>query len=89
MMARGRLYSLNGGLRCSTESWKTTLGSQGTLLKNRYSDSLKKSQLTLSQGMMKKEDVAVHADNDEEVRTSASQNPAMVTLSTEEFFLRT
>jgi hypothetical protein len=41
---------------------------------NRLSDNLKKSQLTLFQGMMKKEDILVVADNDEddEVRTSVS-----------------
>ncbi len=42
------------------------------LTKNRHSDSLKKSQLTLSQGMMKKSDVVAVADDfdDNEVRTS-------------------
>jgi hypothetical protein len=36
-------------------------------------DSLKKSQFTLSQGMMKKGDVVIVADDDDdEVRTSVS-----------------
>ncbi len=38
---------------------------------------------------MKKGDVVDDADDDEEVRTSASQNRATAILSTEEFFLRT
>jgi hypothetical protein len=42
------------------------------LNKNRHSDSLKKGQHTLSQGMVKKgDDVAV--DDDDAVRTSVSQ----------------
>ncbi len=42
------------------------------LTKNRHSDSLKKSQLTLSQWIMKKSDVVAVADDfdDYEVRTS-------------------
>jgi urease accessory protein UreE len=45
------------------------------LTKKRHSDSLKKSQLTLSQGMMKKGDaLAVDDDDNVEVRTSSSQN---------------
>ncbi len=40
------------------------------LLKNRHSDSLKKSQLTLSQRMLKKGDVKDDTDDDDdEVRT--------------------
>jgi hypothetical protein len=41
---------------------------------NRHSDSLKKCQLTLSQGMIKKGDVFVVADDDDddEVTTSVS-----------------
>jgi hypothetical protein len=39
------------------------------LRKNRRSDSLEKSELTLSQWMVKKGDVIDHADDDE-VRTS-------------------
>jgi hypothetical protein len=38
------LYSL----RMLNENWKTTLGSQETQWESRQSDSLKKSQLTLS-----------------------------------------
>ncbi len=61
----------------------------GDLFINRHSDSLKKSQLTLSLGILKKGDINADADNDDEVRTSASQNHATTTLSTEKFFLRT
>ncbi len=43
------------------------------LVKNRHSDSLKKSPLTLSQGMMKKGDIVDDAYDDDEVRTSDSQ----------------
>jgi hypothetical protein len=49
---------------------------QSYLLKNRHSDSLKKSQLTLSQGMTKKGDVVDDADDNDAVRTTASQNCA-------------
>jgi hypothetical protein len=56
------------------------------LLKNRHFDSLKNSRLTLSQGMLKKGDVDDDADDDEEVRTSASQNHTTPTLSTKEYF---
>ncbi len=59
------------------------------LLKNRHCDNLKKSKLTLSQGMLKKWDVDDDADDDDEVRISASQNCVTETLSTEEFSLRT
>ncbi len=60
------------------------------LLKNLHRDSLKKSQVTLSQGMLKKGDVIVDADaDDDEVRTSALQNRVTATLCTEEFFLST
>jgi hypothetical protein len=58
-------------------------------LKNRHSDGLKKSQLILSQEMLRKGDVDDDADDDDEVRTSASQNHVTATPSTEEFFLRT
>jgi hypothetical protein len=39
--------------------------------------------------MLKKGDVSDDADDDDEVRTSLSQNCATVTLSTEEASLRT
>jgi hypothetical protein len=39
--------------------------------------------------MLKKVDVVDDADDDDEVRTNASQNRASETLSTGEFFLRT
>jgi hypothetical protein len=65
---------------------KTIQGSQGTHL-NKHSNSLKKSQLIISQGKFKKGDVVSDADDDE-VRTNASQNHVTATLCTEEFFLR-
>jgi hypothetical protein len=39
--------------------------------------------------MLKKGDIDNDADDDDDVRTSASQSRAMETLSTEELFLRT
>jgi hypothetical protein len=39
--------------------------------------------------MLKNEDVENDADDDDEVRTSESQNCVTATLSTEKFFLRT
>jgi hypothetical protein len=70
------------------ESWKTTLGSQGTLTKNRHSDHLKRVNFSFL-GDVKKRDVVIVADNndDDEVRTSVSRNRVTVTLSTEELFL--
>ncbi len=61
------------------------------LLKNLHRDSLKKSEVTLSQGMLKKGEVNVDADadDDDEVRTSVLQNHVTATLCTEEFFLST
>ncbi len=44
------------------------------LTKNRHSDSLKMGQLTLYQGMVKKEEVVVVDDYDDAVRTSVSKN---------------
>jgi hypothetical protein len=58
------------------------------LLNNRHSDSLKKSQLTLFHGMLKKGDVNDDTDDDE-VRTSVSQNCVTATQNTVEFFLKT
>ncbi len=54
------------------DSWKTTQGSQGTLL-NRHSESLKKGQLTLSQGMVKTGDDIAVDDDDDALKTSKSQ----------------
>ncbi len=59
------------------------------LLKNSSSDNLKKSQVTLSQGMLKKGDVYNETDVDNAVRISASRKRATAMLSTEEFFHRT
>jgi hypothetical protein len=44
------------------------------LTKNRHSTSLKKGQLTLSQGKMKKGDDVAVDDNDDAVRTNVSQD---------------
>jgi hypothetical protein len=55
---------VRGGQRCSRESWKTTLGSQGTYSENWHSDSLKKVYLNLSQGKKNKGD-EVADDQDE------------------------
>jgi hypothetical protein len=58
------------------------------LLRNRQSNSLKKSQLTLSQGMLKREDDGDEVDD--EVRTTVpSQKGATATLRAAESFLRT
>ncbi len=57
----GRLDLMRGGHKCSRVSWKTR-----GLVRISHSDSLKKGQLTLSQGKMKEgDDVAVDEDNDE------------------------
>ncbi len=48
---------------------------------NRHSDSLQKSQLTLSQGMLKSGDVNINTDDDDEMTTSVSQKRVGVTLS--------
>jgi hypothetical protein len=55
-------------------SWKTNPWKPREILKNRRSDSLKKSQLPLPQGMLKKGDAVDDADDDDEVRISESQN---------------
>ncbi len=47
---------------------------------NRLSDNLKKSELTLSQRILKKGDVNDDANDDDEVRTSMSHNYATATL---------
>jgi hypothetical protein len=52
------------------------------LVKNRHSDSLKKGQIAISQGKMKKGDL-VADDEDDDVRTGVSP-----TLLTKELFLR-
>ncbi len=59
------------------------------LVKSRHSDNLKKGQLTLFQGEMKKVDDVAHDDDDVAVRTSVSQGRVTETLCTEELFLRT
>ncbi len=78
---------MRGGKTRSRESWKTTLGSKGAQSENQLSDSLKKVQLTLSQGKKKKGDEVDDDEGDDDaVRTSLSQDQVTVTLCTEEFF---
>jgi hypothetical protein len=57
------------------------------LVKTRHSDSLKKGQLTLSQGKMKKEDDAADDEDNDAVRTSVSPDQVTATMCTEELFL--
>ncbi len=62
------------------------------LTKYRHSDSQKRVNFTLSQGMMKKGDIIVVADDDDdnvEVRASVSQNQVTAALCTDKLFLRT
>jgi hypothetical protein len=80
---------VGGAKDAQGENFKTTLESQGTFSENRHSDSLKKGQLTLFQGKMKKGDDVADDDDDYAVRTSVSQDRVTVTLCTEELFLRT
>ncbi len=90
MMSGGRLDLVRGGQRCSRESWKTTLGSQGTYSENWHRVSLKKVQLSLSQGQEEEGDeVADNEDYDDVVRTSVSQDQVIATLCTEELFFST
>jgi hypothetical protein len=84
----GRLDLTRGGQCRSRESWKTTLESQGDLVKDRHSYSLKKGPLTLSQGKIKMGDDVVDDDDDDAVRTSLSQG-WVERHFTEELFLRT
>jgi hypothetical protein len=59
-------------------------------VKNRQSYSLKKGQLTLSQGKMDKgDDVADDDDDDAALRTNVSQDQLAVAMCTKEFFLMT
>jgi hypothetical protein len=63
----------DGGQTCSREELENNSRKPRDLIKNRHCDSLKKGQLTLSQGMVKKgEDVAV-GDDDDAVRTSVTK----------------
>jgi hypothetical protein len=66
------LVCVNSGQRRSRESRKNYSRKPRDLLKNRLSKSLKKSQLTLSQEMLKKGDIVDDADNIDEVRIGAS-----------------
>ncbi len=78
---------MRGGQTRSRESWKTTLGSKGAKSENQLSDSLKKVQLTLSQGKKKKGDEVDDDEGDDDaVKTSFSQDQVTATLCTEELF---
>jgi hypothetical protein len=84
--SRGVSYTLTGAKGTQGElednSWKPR-----DPTRNRLSKILKKGQLTLSQGMMKKgDDVVVDGDDDDAVRTSVSQSRVTATLCTEELF---
>jgi hypothetical protein len=50
------------------------------LVENRHGDSLKKGQLTLSQGKEKKGDDVADDENDDAVRTSESQDQVTATV---------
>ncbi len=78
------LKTLKGGIQNNSRKPRD-------LTRKRHSDSLKKGQLTLSQGMVKKrEDVAVDGNDDDDVmRTSVSKNQGAAKLYTEELVLRT
>jgi hypothetical protein len=68
----------------------SAVGSQGTYSENWYSDSLKKIQLTLSQGRKKKVDIVADDEDDgDAVRTRVSQERMTATPCAEELFLST
>jgi hypothetical protein len=69
----GRLDLVNGGQWCTTGEWENIPRKPRSLTKNRHNDSLKKGQLTLSQGMVKKGDDFAVDDDDDMVRTSVSE----------------
>ncbi len=77
---------MRGGQRCSTMENNST--KPRDLTENRHSGGLKKGQLTLSQGKMKKGDDVADYNDDDAVRTSVSQERVTATLRTEELFLR-
>jgi hypothetical protein len=56
-------------------------------LENWHSDSLKKVQLTLSQGKKKKGENVADDEDDDAVRNSVSQDQVTATLCIEELFL--
>ncbi len=58
-------------------------------MENRHGDSLKRGQVTLSQGKMKKGDNVIDNEDDDVVKTSASQDQVTTTLCTEVLFLST
>ncbi len=91
----GSHYGQARGLT-STELAKDAQGRGGKQLfeakgpsQNRYNDSLKEDQLTLSQGKMKKGEDVADDEDDDAVRTSVSQDQVTETLCNEELFLRT
>jgi hypothetical protein len=60
----------------------------GHPVRDSHRDSLKRSRLTISQGMLKKGNVVNDVDYDDEVKISASKKNC-ATASAKEFFLRT
>ncbi len=58
-------------------------------MENWHVDSLKKVQLTLSQGKKKKRDDVADDEDDHAVRTTVSEDRMTATLCTEELFLST
>jgi hypothetical protein len=62
---------------------------ENNLTKNRYSDSLKMGQLTLSQSKMRKGNDVVDEDDIDAVSTCVSQDQVTSTLHSDELFLRT
>jgi hypothetical protein len=89
MMARCEAGPVNGGQRLSKGELENISRKPRDLTKNRHSDSLKKGELTLSQGMIKKGDDVKVDDSHNAVRTSVLQNRVTATLCTKELFLQT
>ncbi len=83
---RGRLDYVKGDQRGSRGE---LVNEPRDLTKNQHSDSLKKDQLSIFQGMFKKGDDVAVCNVDNVVRTSVSQNRVIATLCTKELFLRT
>ncbi len=66
--------------------WTVLMVAKGIQRQSWITHSLKKSQLTLSQGKIKKGDDVVVDDDDDAVRTVVSQDRVTATLYTEELF---
>jgi urease accessory protein UreE len=81
VMPGKRLDRINSGQRHSKGELENNSRKPRDLTLKRHSNGLKKSQLSLSQGILKKGDVVVIADDDDiKVRTSVSQNCVKATL---------